>query len=277
MDFWLSVPARIAYLAILLVLLSSIEFFVPLYRFTIRRWRHAVPNIILTALVIVVSLCLAFLTVATIGWAQEHGIGLLNWLDLPPAWALLIGVVGLDLFAYFAHVAMHMSDLGWRLHQVHHSDAYVDATTALRQHPGETLIRIGFQIAGVVAFGTPVWVVVIYLTISSLNAQLEHANVKIPEKLDRWLQWVWVTPNMHKAHHSRDKRETNSNYSNIFSFWDRLFGTYTAQVDWQALRYGLHGADDPGEQSLAGLLAAPFSGTDEDKNREPQMTQMTQI
>ena len=258
MDFWLRTDVRICYLVILLCLLWAVESLVPLYAFAISRWRHALPNLLLTALVIAVNLLLAFITVATVRWTRERGIGLLYWLDLPTSLTFVVGILGLDLFAYFAHVAMHMSAVGWRVHQVHHSDAHVDATTALRQHPCETLVRIAFQLAGIVAFGAPMMVIVVYLTISSLNAQLEHANIRLPERLDRWLQLFWVTPNMHKAHHSRAKSETNSNYANIFSIWDRLFGTYTAQVDWQALRYGLDEKSATARHSLWTLLEAPF-------------------
>lgn len=258
MDFWLRTDVRICYLVILLVCLWAAESFLPLYAFAINRWRHALPNLLLTVLVIAVNLLLAFATVATVGWTREHRLGLLYWLDLPTALTFVVGILGLDLFAYFAHVAMHMSTIGWRLHQVHHSDAHVDATTALRQHPGETLVRIGFQLAGIVATGAPMLVVVVYLTISSLNAQLEHANIRLPERIDRWLQLFWVTPNMHKAHHSREKRETNSNYANIFSLWDRLFGTYTARVVWKELRYGLDEKSATVRHSLVSLLRAPF-------------------
>ena len=61
--------------------------------------------------------------------------------------------------------------------------------------------------------------------------------------------------NMHKVHHSRRQPETDSNYANIFSVWDRIFGTYTRRVDFDTLRYGL---DDVEVRSLRGLLAMPF-------------------
>jgi sterol desaturase/sphingolipid hydroxylase (fatty acid hydroxylase superfamily) len=258
MDFWLRTDIRIGYLVALLLLLLAVETFAPLYAFAVRRWRHALPNLLLTALVIAVNLLLAFLTVATVKWAEHRGVGLLQWIELPPLLGLLIGVLGLDLFAYFAHAVMHSSEVGWRLHQVHHTDDYVDVTTALRQHPCETLVRIAFQLAGIVVFGTPTLTVIIYLTISGLNAQLEHANVRLPQRWDQIFQLIWVTPNMHKAHHSRHRPETNSNYGNIFSIWDRLFGTYTPRVHWATLRYGLDEGEANSNESLLALLKSPF-------------------
>ena len=115
-----------------------------------------------------------------------------------------------------------------------------------------------WQLPEIVLFGLPLWIVVIYLTISATNAQLEHANIRLPEGLDRRLRLLFVTPNMHKVHHSRLQPETDSNYSNIFSVWDRMFGTYTSHVDFGTLRYGLDDAEDDETQRLGRLLVMPF-------------------
>jgi sterol desaturase/sphingolipid hydroxylase (fatty acid hydroxylase superfamily) len=141
---------------------------------------------------------------------------------------------------------------------VHHSERTVDVTTAFRQHPGETVWRILWQLAAIVIFGLPLWTVVIYLTLSALNAQFEHANIKLNGRVDSLLRLLIVTPNMHKTHHSRLQFETDTNYSNIFSFWDRLCGTYTPQVNFRELRYGLDGFDGADKQTLRSLLKIPF-------------------
>jgi sterol desaturase/sphingolipid hydroxylase (fatty acid hydroxylase superfamily) len=98
--------------------------------------------------------------------------------------------------------------------------------------------------------------VVIYLTVSAASAQFEHANVRLSKAVDRWLRLLFVTPNMHKVHHSRLRPETDSNYANIFSVWDGLFGTYTSRIDFGTLRYGLDDADD--RATFVGLLRMPF-------------------
>jgi sterol desaturase/sphingolipid hydroxylase (fatty acid hydroxylase superfamily) len=177
---------------------------------------------------------------------------------MPSGLAGLFGVMALDLFTYFAHLLMHKSWLGWQFHRVHHSDKEVNVTTAFRQHPGETVWRILWQLLAVAMFGLPLSVVLVYLVISILNAQLEHTNIKLFAPLDRVLRLLFVTPNMHKVHHSREQIETDSNYSNIFSIWDRIFGTYTATVDFSRLRYGLDGLDDREKQTLPALLKLPF-------------------
>jgi sterol desaturase/sphingolipid hydroxylase (fatty acid hydroxylase superfamily) len=178
--------------------------------------------------------------------------------DIPYGLTASLGVMALDLFTYVAHVLMHKSWLGWQFHRVHHSDKEVNVTTAFRQHPGETVWRILWYVSAVAIFGIPLWTVMLYQVVSALNAQLEHTNISVFTPVDRLVRLVFVSPNMHKVHHSREQSETDSNYSNIFSIWDRIFGTYTATVDFDRLRYGLNGFDDREKQTLPALLKLPF-------------------
>jgi sterol desaturase/sphingolipid hydroxylase (fatty acid hydroxylase superfamily) len=100
--------------------------------------------------------------------------------------------------------------------------------------------------------------VAVYLALSALNAQLEHADVSLPARVDRWLRALISTPAMHRVHHSRAQAETDTNYSNIFSVWDRLFGTYRAPRAGERIACGLDACDAPERQRTAGLLALPF-------------------
>ena len=220
--------------------------------------RHALPNIALTLILVLTNLALSFSSAYLAGLTVRHGVGLFFLADFSPWTQAVLGVLALDLFAYFAHVLLHKSWLGWQFHRVHHSESAVDVTTTFRQHPGETVWRILWQLAAVLVCGIPLWIIIVYLILSSLNAQMEHANIRMHSGLDRFLRLIIVTPHMHKAHHSRDQRETDSNYANIFSFWDRLFGTYTAEIDFRKLRYGLEGFDAQERQTLRGLLKMPF-------------------
>jgi sterol desaturase/sphingolipid hydroxylase (fatty acid hydroxylase superfamily) len=236
--------------------LWSLESWIPLYRAGEGRFRRALPNVGLTAFLLLTNLALSFVAAGVAGFAVSHRVGLLFLLPLP-SWAnVLAGIAALDLFAYAAHVLLHKTPFAWRFHRVHHSDEAVNVTTAFRQHPGETVWRVLWQLPAIVLLGLPLWIVVLYLTLSAANAQLEHANIRLSERFDRWLRLLFVTPNMHKVHHSRLQPETDSNYANIFSGWDRLFGTYTSRVDFRALRYGLDDLHD--RPTLAGLLRMPF-------------------
>ncbi|HWW62609.1 MAG TPA: sterol desaturase family protein [Thermoanaerobaculia bacterium] len=202
--------------------LWSLESVFPLYA-NVRSRRK---NLALTAAVLLTNLAFSFVTARI---ASIH-------VAAPP---LIGAILALDLSTYAAHVALHKSRLAWRFHRVHHSDAHVDVTTAFRQHPAETIWRILAQWPAIVLLGIPMPALAIYLTISAVNALLEHANIRVPERLDRFARVLFVTPNMHKVHHSCDQRETDTNYANIFSIWDRVFATYTRRADFAKLRYGL--------------------------------------
>jgi sterol desaturase/sphingolipid hydroxylase (fatty acid hydroxylase superfamily) len=258
MQFWLSEQARLYALVVLCALLWTLESVAPLYRYGKRRIPDAFPNVVLALLLVLTNLALSAGTARLATFGDRHGIGLFRLLEFSPPMMLVFGVAALDFFGYWSHRLLHQSWLGRQFHRVHHSESAVDVTTAFRQHPGETVWRILWQLAAVVLFGLPLWVVVIYLTVSGLNAQLEHANIRLGDRVDLLLRLFVVTPNMHKAHHSRIQKETDTNYSNIFSIWDRLCGTYTPQVDFGELRYGLDGFDDVGKQSVGGLLKMPF-------------------
>jgi sterol desaturase/sphingolipid hydroxylase (fatty acid hydroxylase superfamily) len=260
MPILFSQPGRVLLLVIGCAVLWSLESLLPLFRFRGHRLRRALPNIGLTALLLLTNLALSFAAATVAELAASRRAGLLFLVELP-VWAnVLVGIAALDLFAYAAHVLLHRVPLAWRFHRVHHSEEEVDVTTAFRQHPGESVWRVLWQLPAILLLGLPLWIVVVYLTISAANAQLEHANVRVHEPFDRLLRWLVVTPNMHKVHHSRSRSETDSNYANIFSLWDRLFGTYTTPVDLATLRYGLDGVDDRATQRLRGLLAMPFAG-----------------
>ena len=258
MSFLPSAQVRLLVLIISTTVLWSFESLLPLYRYDKHRLRRALPNIAFTVLIVLINLSLSFATAGIANFVVNKGIGLFFLFDIPSWLAALIAVMALDFFTYVAHLLMHKTWLGWQFHRVHHSDKEVNVTTAFRQHPGETVWRILLQLLAVATFGIPLSVVVIYLVISTLNAQLEHTNIKLFAPLDRMLRLLIVTPNMHKVHHSREQMETDSNYSNIFSIWDRIFSTYTATVDFSRLRYGLDGLDDGEKQTLAALLKLPF-------------------
>jgi sterol desaturase/sphingolipid hydroxylase (fatty acid hydroxylase superfamily) len=254
-----SVGSRVALLLVTFAIVFLFEAAFPLFAYRRgTRLRNVSRNLAITAIFLGVNLLLHPVSPFAARLSADAQFGLSYWLGLSWVGQLALGIVGLDLFAYFAHVTMHELGWMWRFHRMHHSDNLVDVTTAFREHPGETLWRIGWHVAGVFVFGAPAWVLVAYLTLSAFNAQLEHANIKLPERLDSWLRLLFVTPNMHKMHHSRYQPETDSNYANLLSIWDRLGGTYNSGPAFAELRYGLDGFDDEEKQSLIGLLKMPF-------------------
>ncbi|WMI69724.1 sterol desaturase family protein [Mangrovimonas sp. YM274] len=249
-----------------IILVGGIAFFwmlegaVPLFQFKYHKWRHAIPNLFFTATTALVNLLLAFLLFKTANWVQEHNFGILNWLPEMPLWLYaLLGVLLLDFFgAYLAHYVEHKVKPLWMVHLVHHTDHNVDTTTANRHHPIESVIRFVFTLFGVVVIGTPIALVFIYQSLSVVFTQWTHANIKMPKRLDTFLSYFFVSPDMHKVHHHYMLPYTDSNYGNIFSIWDRLLGTYM-ELDRDKLVYGVDVFPNEEENgNLGNLLTQPF-------------------
>jgi sterol desaturase/sphingolipid hydroxylase (fatty acid hydroxylase superfamily) len=220
---------------------------------------HVGPNLALTFLTFFTNLFLNASLVVLLLWLEVHGFGLLRWLDVDPVAAVVLGIVVLDFSWYALHRAMHHLPALWKVHRVHHSDPVIDVTTTIRQHPGESLLRYATLTVTVALFGIGVVAFTVYRISSALNGLAEHANVRLPRELDRGIALVCVSPDMHKVHHSRVARETDSNYGNIFSFFDRALGTFTPAERGRAATSGLDGFDDPARQTTAALLKMPFS------------------
>jgi sterol desaturase/sphingolipid hydroxylase (fatty acid hydroxylase superfamily) len=236
------------------------EYFVPLYHLKYNKIKHAGTNIFFTLTTIVVNFSLAFILLKSATWAINNNFGILPLLPQVPLWAYtLIGLLLLDLIgAYLVHWTEHKVKWMWKFHLVHHSDTTVDTTSANRHHPGESLFRFIFTTAGIILVGTPMWLVFMYQAISVLLSQFNHANIIIPKWLDNIISWVIVSPDMHKVHHHYVLPYTDSNYGNIFSIWDRIFGTYrTLRRD--KIIYGIDTHMKPEENNhLGNLLKIPF-------------------
>lgn len=244
-----------------LILAGGIAFFwiwesaVPLFGFEYRKGKHALVNIFFTATTIVVNFALAFLLLRASEWAVAREVGVLFLVPgLPLVLQMLLGLLLLDLLgAWLAHWVEHKTPLLWRLHLVHHSDTHVDTTSANRHHPGESVVRFVFTLLAVIAIGAPMWLVFLYQAVSVVLSQFNHANIALPRSLDRAFAWVFVSPDMHKVHHHYVLPYTDSNYGNVFSVWDRLFGTFMA-MDRATLVYGIDTHMDAREHGTVGAL-----------------------
>lgn len=248
-----------------LILVGGITFFwllegaIPLVRFNYKKWKHALPNLFFTLTTIVINFALAFLLLKSSDWTVEANFGIINWIPLP-FWAyVLVGLLLMDFFgAYLAHFTEHKVKPLWMVHLVHHTDHHVDTTTANRHHPIESVIRFVFTLFGVIIVGAPIGIVMLYQSLSLVATQFTHANIKLPRKVDDILSWVLVSPDMHKVHHHYVLPYTDSNYGNIFSIWDRLFGTFM-KYDRDDIVYGVDTFPDEIENgNIGSLLKQPF-------------------
>ncbi|MDI5895521.1 sterol desaturase family protein [Flavobacterium algoritolerans] len=249
-----------------LILVGGITFFwlienaFPLFNFTYKKWHHAGINIFMTFTTIVVNFCLAFILLKSADWTIANNFGILQWLPEMPLWLYaLVGLLLLDLIgAYLVHLVEHKTKFLWRFHLIHHTDTWIDTTTANRHHPGESVIRFTFTAMGVLIIGSPMWMVFLYQTLSVVATQFNHANISLPKRVDTILSYFIVSPDMHKVHHHYILPYTDSNYGNIFSIWDRLFGTFMT-LPKEEIIYGIDTHPKPEEHNeLKNLLKIPF-------------------
>lgn len=232
----------------------------PLFKFSYQKWQHAGINFFLTFTTILINFSLAFILLLTSEWTIDHNFGVLQWLPpMPLGLYTLIGILLLDLIgAYLVHLVEHKVKFLWRFHIIHHSDTWIDTTSANRHHPGESIIRFIFTTLGILIVGVPMWMVFMYQTLSVISTQFTHANISMPKKLDYFLSYFIVSPNMHKVHHHYVMPYTDSNYGNIFSIWDRLFGTFM-YLPKEEIVYGIDTYTKPEEHNLLkSLLKIPF-------------------
>lgn len=247
----------------LLALLLAWESWKPFFAYFVRaggeRARHAVKNLALGVLnAVVTGLLFVGIWWSTAAWAEREHFGLLRWVELP-VWARLAGAVLLfDAWMYFWHRLNHRVAFLWRFHRTHHSDPRMDVTTANRFHLGEILLSSILRVPVIALLGLRLWELAVYEAAMFAVVQVHHANIALPAWLDRGLRALIVTPFMHKVHHSRWRPETGSNYSSLFSFWDRLFRTFRLREDPSTLNLGLDEFDSPRDHTFFGLLATPL-------------------
>jgi sterol desaturase/sphingolipid hydroxylase (fatty acid hydroxylase superfamily) len=196
-------------------------------------------------------------------FVQLFDFGLVNWLHLTGPWVWVACFLILDFSVWGQHFLSHRIAFFWRLHRLHHSDVVMDVTTALRFHPFEILASLIFKGSVVALLGAPPALVFAFELVLGAGALFTHANIGLPQGLDRTLRWLLVTPAMHLIHHHPSPLATNSNYGFSFSFWDRLFRTYRDNAPLPALPsgsdIGLEQWRGPKDQTLKGMVLNPFA------------------
>ena len=224
------------------------------------RWPNNLGLVVLDTLVVRLVFPLAAVGMAFL--AQAHGWGLFNLVALAAWLAIPAAVLLLDLTIYGQHVAFHAVPVLWRLHRMHHADLEFDVTTGLRFHPVEILLSMVIKLAAVAVLGAPPLAVLVFEVLLNVTSMFNHGNVHLPLALDRMLRLVVVTPDMHRVHHSIDRRETDSNFGFNVPWWDRLFGTYRPQpaAGHARMTLGIDRFRDPRELWVDRMLLQPLRG-----------------
>lgn len=256
---------RFAAFMIILVSMAALELLHPrLERDEMRgalkskRWFTNLSMLVLS------SICLRILfPAAAVGaaiWFAERDIGLFNFFNVPFIVSFVVSFILLDFIIWLEHVASHKIPFLWRIHRMHHSDGGFDVTTALRFHPLEIVLSMVWKVLIIALIGAPALAVLVFEIVLNGMAMFNHANVKLPIWLDRFIRPFLVTPDMHRVHHSTSPDETDSNYGFSFSIWDRMFATYYDQpaLGHEGMNIGLKEYESAKSGQLLTALLIPF-------------------
>jgi sterol desaturase/sphingolipid hydroxylase (fatty acid hydroxylase superfamily) len=255
------IPIRLAAFAGVFVLMAAWELLAPRRQQAaerLLRWPSNLGIVLLDTVLVRVLVPTTGVGIALL--AEARGWGLFHAFAVPAWLAVIVCVVALDLAIYLQHVLFHAVPALWRLHRMHHADLAFDVTTGVRFHPIEILLSMLIKLAVVAALGTPALAVLAFEVLLNATSMFNHGNVRVPERLDRILRWIVVTPDMHRVHHSVEVPETNSNFGFNLPWWDRMFGTYRAQpmAGHDAMTIGIEQFRDRRELRLDRMLLQPF-------------------
>lgn len=255
MPVWIKGVWILLFLSIFWVLEGVYSF----YEYPKSKWKHDKTNLILLLLVVIINSVFVIFYTGLNEWLPNSGFGILPMFQASIWVKLLISVLVLDFTSqYLVHYLLHKVRWMWRLHITHHTDKHVNVTTGTRHHPLDFLIRETFALLVVIVMGMPIAFYFFYRMLTIPFTYFNHANIKLPLALDKTLSYVIVSPNMHKFHHHNELPWTDSNYGNVLSIWDRIFGTFVYD-DPSKINYGLDSADHTDDEDVLFQIQVPFS------------------
>jgi len=242
----------------LLIVLYSIENIRPYLTKPANKKQHDLHNFILTFISIVVNIIVGSIVVMTVVYATDHQIGLFNQIVLPPAVEIIATILLIDFGSYCNHNLQHKIPFLWRFHRVHHSDLYLNTSSSLRFHPFDVIYSQGvYFCVAILVLGVSMTSFILYGTIALVFVIVQHSNIKFPDWFEKYGRTVFSTPGWHKIHHSDNQKFTDSHYGDVFTFWDRIFGTWHP-VNPDEITYGLKEFADTERQKAGFLLRSPF-------------------
>ena len=245
-----------------LSVIFGLETWLPFFHGRQRRIIHARRNLAIAVLnAVILGLLFSKPTSMIADWTASLSLGIIHRLNINTLVDTLLAIILMDGWMYLWHRANHRISFLWRFHRMHLSDPQMDVTTALRFHTGEHVFSSLLRFAVIPLLGMNLWQLIFYEILLLPIIQFHQSNVNLPESWDRCLRTIIVTPNIHRVHHSRWQPETDSNYSSIFSFWDRVFGSFRLRKDPHTIQYGLYTYDAQEWQTTWGMLKTPFLTT----------------
>jgi len=243
--------------AVVLASIILIETLFP-FRKYFDRVKHFGKNAVFSLInAVITGVSSAVLNVGVFLWIEKNNIGLLQQFPMPAVVSAAIAFLLFDLWIYSWHRLNHVVPFLWRFHQIHHNDLEMDMSTAFRFHPGEIFLASLVNVVVFTILGMRLDQIIIYKLVFHLNVFIHHSNVAVPERWDKVLRLIIVSPNMHRVHHSMKREETDSNFASVFSFWDRIFRTFR-ESEPQKIVFGLEEDRTAETQTVSYLLKLPF-------------------
>jgi sterol desaturase/sphingolipid hydroxylase (fatty acid hydroxylase superfamily) len=242
----------------MILFMYCIENVFPYLKRPLNRKQHDTRNFVLAAISFILNAGLSILVVMTVEQTAINHWGILNMVILPPTVKIISAILLLDLLSYILHNVMHKVPFLWRLHRIHHSDSTLNASSALRFHPLDIVVTQGvFQCLIMMVVGVSMTSFVIYGTIAIPLLIMQHSNVRFPRWVEHYASLIIATPGWHKIHHSSNQKETDSHYGDVFTFWDRIFGTW-GKMQPHEIDYGLDEFKSSDKNKIGYLLKSPF-------------------
>lgn len=255
----LSNPGKLIWITICLGIFWILEGVYPLKSLNYNKLKHSRLNLLLLGSTILINAIFGIITTGIIINSPLTGIGILTFVEFPLWVELLFAIMILDLIAqYFVHFLLHKIKFMWKFHMVHHSDTSVDVTTGTRHHPGDYVMREIFSLIAIIICGMPYSFYIIYRILTIFFTYFSHSNLRLSLKVDKAISYLFISPNMHKFHHHYERPWTDSNYGNIFSIWDRVFGTFV-YTNTEDIKYGLDVLEEEKSDDIKYQLSLPFN------------------
>ena len=255
-----NIPFYLSFVGIAgIIFFFALERLIPFRRTSLPQWQRWLINFSLSFCnLLIVDQGFVILLQRTPLFSQIFHFDLYGKLGLNSFWRIVLTIFILDFAMYVRHRFNHAIPFLWRFHRVHHSDPHMDVTTASRFHFGEVTLSAAINYALMLSLGASIWEVRIFKLIFVFMTQLAHSNIRLLKPLEDMIWLIFVSPSMHRIHHSDIRRETDSNYGTIFSIWDRLFRTLTQKADSQKIYFGLKEFQDPKELTLPKVILMPL-------------------
>ena len=245
-------------LIVLLVLMYNLEKWMPYLTGPSDKKKHDRSNLVLSIISFVVNGALGLLVLNVLTLTASKQWGILNHISLPFWLEIVLGMFMMDFGSYIFHNFSHRIPLLWRLHRVHHSDPSLNASSTLRFHPLDVVFSQGIAPCfWIIFFGISMTSFILYGTIALILLVFQHSNFKIPYWIEDYGRYIFSTPGWHKIHHADEQSLTDSHYGDVFTFWDRIFGTWRPTQP-NEIKYGLKEFASAEKQNVLYLLKSPF-------------------